>query len=122
MKPSKSWNHLTTTGRMRTIRGDVRFSSITWLPYPDLGLAIGPSVVDARTGDPVREHRLRRGLDPGLHGELARRGVDRPRPVRAARPRPATLMVVTTTATAMITTTATATTHIDTATGRRMKC
>ena len=31
--------------------GDVRFSSITWLPYPDLGLAIGPSVVDARTGE-----------------------------------------------------------------------
>ena len=31
--------------------GDVRFSSITWLPYPDLGLAIGPSVVDARAGE-----------------------------------------------------------------------
>ena len=31
--------------------GDVRFSSITWLPYPDLGLAIGPSVVDARSGE-----------------------------------------------------------------------
>ena len=31
--------------------GDVRFSSVSWLPYPDLGLAIGPSVVDARSGE-----------------------------------------------------------------------
>ena len=31
--------------------GDVRFSSVSWLPYPSLGLAIGPSVVDARSGE-----------------------------------------------------------------------
>ena len=31
--------------------GDVRFSSVTWLPYPELGLAIGPSVVDPRSGE-----------------------------------------------------------------------
>lgn len=31
--------------------GDIRFSSITWLPYPSLGLAIGPTHVDPRTGE-----------------------------------------------------------------------
>ena len=29
----------------------MRFSSVSWLPYPSLGLAIGPSVVDARSGE-----------------------------------------------------------------------
>mmetsp|Transcript_21052 Transcript_21052/g.72760 ORF Transcript_21052/g.72760 Transcript_21052/m.72760 type:complete len:737 (+) Transcript_21052:74-2284(+) len=31
--------------------GDVRFSSVSWVPVPDLGLAIGPSHVDARSGE-----------------------------------------------------------------------
>lgn len=31
--------------------GDIRFSSITWLPYPSLGLAVGPTHVDPRTGE-----------------------------------------------------------------------
>jgi len=30
---------------------DIRFSSISWLPYPGLGLAIGPSHIDPRTGE-----------------------------------------------------------------------
>ena len=83
MKPSKSWSRLTTIGRRSTIRGrPLLVDHVAALPRPrPRDRPVRRGCADGR--DLVREHRVRRGLDPGLHGELARRGVDRARPVRA---------------------------------------
>ncbi|KAH8097673.1 met-zincin [Aureococcus anophagefferens] len=60
--------------------GDVRFSSVSWLPYPSLGLAIGPSVVDARSGEILyanilapKSGRRRRAVDDHDHHDHGRR-------------------------------------------------